>query len=143
MFKPAPVETPPPLASQRGVSMPFDNAVRRIAFRPFVPSRQLVDVALIAPLTGDDVKANRGIAFEYASLGDALLLSEWPKPSRQLTAGAALDLGGAPCRPEKFKEDGVLWSTHRGVIMTLQPDGKIKPLRIMKEAQRLVRVGAC
>ena len=140
----APVATPTPdsLVSKRGISMPFEKAVRGISFRPFVPSRQLVDVALIAPLTGADVRANRGIAFEYAASGQALVLSEWPMHDVHLSLGPA-ELGATPCAITAYKADGVLWTTPHRVVMTLQPDGKVKPPRIFAEARRLLSRGAC
>ncbi|MBV8727968.1 MAG: hypothetical protein JO233_09285 [Candidatus Eremiobacteraeota bacterium] len=136
--------TPPTLASLRGVSMPLAKAVRGISFRPFVPSMQIIDVALVAPLRKDDTdsRANRGIAFEYVAGGQALLLSEWPRHGHSIEVGA-MDIGSSPCQIVKFKPDGAMWSNHRDLLMTLQPDGNVKPPRVFSEARRLLRSGAC
>lgn len=138
---PEPTPTPDTLVSHLGISTPLEKAVRGIGFRPFIPSLQVLDVALIAPLTGEDVRANRGIAFEYVSQGQALVLSEWPMHS-QLQLGQQ-QLGANPCTPIKVKADALMWTTQRRLLMTLQPDGKVKPSRILSEARRLLRRGAC
>ena len=141
---PEPIPTPPSLISKLGVSTPFEKAVRGISFRPFVPSRQLVDVALIAPLRAkdDDNRHNRGIAFEYAASGHAMALSEWPLHGDHFSAGVA-EIGGTPCEIAPFKADGVRWTTRGDLLMTLQADGKIKPSRVQAEARRLLQRGAC
>jgi len=141
---PEPSPTPDSLVSKRGVSMPLEQAVRGIAFHPYIPSLQIIDVALIAPLgvRDKDERANRGIALEYAVSGHALVLSEWPLHTLHLTVGDT-ELAATPCTLTPFKPDGVMWSTPGRLLMTLQADGNIKPSRIFAEARRLLRRGAC
>lgn len=140
---PTPSPTPDTLVSKLGTSVSLQRALRTISFRPYIPSRrQLVDVALISPLTGADTPKTIGIAFEYASGGQAMVLQEWP------LAGArpALDAGplsASPCVLTPFKSDGVLWTTPGRLMMALQADGKIKPSRISSEARRLMGHGGC
>ena len=122
--------------------MPLQKAVRGISFRPFVPSHEILDVALIAPLGGLDKPRNRGIAFEYASEGQLLVLSEWPLNNLNLNLGET-QLAATPCVVTKTGPQGVLWTTPRRLVMTLKPDGKIKPSRLTSEARRLLTRGAC
>lgn len=136
-----PTPTPDTLASHLGVSTPFEIAVRGIAFRPYLPARQFLEVALVAPLTGADTRANRGIALEYVAAGQALVLSEWPMPAN-LRLGEQ-EPAAAPCQVTSMKADTAMWTTHGRMLMTLRPDGKVKPSRIFSEARRLLRRGAC
>jgi len=122
--------------------MPLQKAVRGISFRPFLPSHQIVDVALVAPLGGKDNLKNRGIAFEYTSSGQLLVLLEWPINNLHIDFGPTR-LSSSPCTPLKYADDGVLWSTPRHLVMTLIPDGKIKPSHLSAEARRLLSRGAC
>ncbi|HEV7180682.1 MAG TPA: hypothetical protein VGN11_12480 [Candidatus Baltobacteraceae bacterium] len=138
---PEPTPTPDTLASHLGIATPFEKAVRGIAFRPYLPSRQLLDVALIAPLTGADTRANRGLALEYVAAGQALVLSEWPASARR--TGPEPPPTAGPCEIVAFDANTALWSTRSGTLMTLRPDGKVKPSRIFAEARRLLRRGAC
>ncbi|MFN2527269.1 MAG: hypothetical protein ABR584_00960 [Candidatus Baltobacteraceae bacterium] len=140
LLEPSP--TPDTLVSHRGISMPLPKAVRGISFRPFLPSHQIVDVALVAPLGGKDNRKNRGIAFEYASGGQLLVLSEWPINDLRVDFGPTR-LGASPCTLIKYADDGVLWTTPRHLVMTLIPDGKIKPSHLSAEARRLLSRGAC
>lgn len=136
-----PTPTPDTLASHLGVSTPFETAVRGIAFRPYLPAHEFLDVALIAPLTGTDTRASRGIALEYVAAGQALVLSQWPMPA-DLRLGQQ-EPAAIPCQVTAMKADTALWTTHGRVMMTLRPDGKVKPSRIFAEARRLLRRGAC
>ncbi|MDP9018692.1 MAG: hypothetical protein M3N19_10270 [Candidatus Eremiobacteraeota bacterium] len=141
---PEPSPTPDSLVSKRGISMPLEAAIRGIAFHPYIPSLQIVDVALIAPVGArdKDERANRGIAFEYAVNGHALALSEWPLHTTHLNVGDT-ELASTPCTLTPFKPDGVMWTTPGRLLMTLQADGNVKPPRIFAEARRLLRRGAC
>ncbi len=140
---PEPTPTPDTLVSKLGTSTPLAVAVRSISFRPYIPRRgQLMDVALISPLSDADKHNTIGIAFEYASGGQAMVLQEWPLRNVHLTLGDT-ELGASPCTLTKFKQDGVLWTTPGRLAMALQADGKIKPSRIMAEARRLMSHGAC
>ena len=122
--------------------MRLEDAVRRIGFRAFVPSAQLAAIAVIPPLGGDDTRQDRGIAFEYDAEGDALLLSQWPEQHFQIVVGKN-DLTRLTCAPVPFKADGFIWTTHSALVMTLQPDGKVAPTRVAREARRLIASGAC
>ena len=65
---PVPVPTttaPNDLIGQRGQSVPYRKAAAGIAFKPFIPSNQLLDVALLPEMRGEAVRANFGIGFEY------------------------------------------------------------------------------
>lgn len=138
---PEPTPTPDLLVAHLGISTPFEQAVRGIAFRPFLPARQVLDVALIAPLTGADTRANRGLALEYVVQGQALVLSQWPVRA-EVRLGQQ-DLAAAPCQIVAFDANTAMWSTRSRLLMTLRPDGKVKPSRIFAEARRLLRRGAC
>lgn len=131
--------TPKPAATllieARGITTPLRDAVKQIAFRPFIPGNQIVSVALIPPLGGTDSLRSHGLAIEYASAGDALLLSEWPR--------AGFDVTRDPCAPVAYKADGYVWTTRNGLVMTLQPDGAVKPPRMRRELRRLFRAGVC
>jgi predicted small lipoprotein YifL len=140
---PPPVATPKPtLVAMRGIAMPLHTARAGVSFRPFVPARELVDVALLAPYAGNDTRANRGIGFEYESGGRLFVLSQWP-------AHGTPPAGGTPLRPEaecsltRYKPDGIIWTTKRDIVATLQTDGKSSPSAVETEARRLVRRGAC
>jgi hypothetical protein len=132
-------DTPKPAATvlldARGVRMPLQDAVKQIAFRPLIPPSQIVSVALIPPLGGTDRRESHGIAIEYASAGDALLLSEWPRLGFQVTR--------SPCAPVAYKTDAFVWTTRNGLVMTLQPDGTVAPSHVMREVRRLMRAAAC
>jgi len=145
--KPQPSPTPETLVSKRGVSMPLEQAVREIAFRPYVPSAQLLDVALQPPLSSEDVPLGkvgkaRGIAFEYSSHGVAMVLSEWPRGALSMEYNG-FSLEGNPCTLLKYAPDSVLWTTRNDLVMTLQPDGRVKPKTVIAEAHRLLHSGAC
>lgn len=130
-----PQPAPTLLVQARGVTVPLTQAVRQIAFKPFIPGAQIAAVALIPPLGGTDRRESHGIAIEYASAGDALVLSEWPR--------LGFDITRSPCAPVAYKSDGILWTTRNGQVMTLQPDGTVAPSRIVREVHRLFAAGAC
>jgi hypothetical protein len=152
---PAPAPTPGPdgprvpdasatglLLDQRGVAMSLEKAVREIAFRPFLPPVHYIAVAVIPPLGNDDLPANRGIAFEYGPRGAATILSEWPKQSFQISV-AGRDASAAPCKPIAYSQNGVVWTTPHGLVMTLQPDGRTSAAAIAARARALIAHGAC
>jgi hypothetical protein len=139
----APKATPPPmLIDQRGTTMPLEKAVTHIAFRPFVPSQQVLAYAVLPPLGDLDTDAHRGLGIEYVSSGRAMLLSQWPK--QDFMIAFARSVGPlAPCTLAHYKADGAAWITAHNVVMTLQPDGSVSPAVIDDEARRLMRAGAC
>lgn len=137
-----PQPQPTLLAQSRGVVVPLSAAVRQIAFRPVIPGAQIAAVALIPPLGGADSRKTHGLAIEYASGGNALLLSQWPRPGFALTVNG-VDLTASPCAPVAYKTDGLLWATRNGLVMTLQPDGFIPAPRLAREAGRLMSAAGC
>lgn len=130
------------LIESRGVTMPLTAVVRKIRFAPFIPSAQIAAVAAIPPLSDDEKKRNPGVAIEYESGGDALLLSQWPREGIDIEVGG-INATSRPCAPVAYQADGLLWTTRNGRVMTLQPDGAVAPSRIAREAGRLLRAGAC
>ena len=131
------------LIDSRGVVMPLADAVKTVNFLPFIPSAQIIGVAVIPPLSdAADRNAKPGMAIEYESAGDALLLSQWPRERLNITVGAT-NVTSRPCAPVAYKSDGLLWTTRNGRVMTVQPDGTVAASRIAREADRLLRAGAC
>jgi hypothetical protein len=127
--------------------MPLRSALEGIAFRPFLPSRQIVEAALIAPYNGgDDTKANRGIGLEYVSNHQSFVLQQWPgggKPGPvSLGSERGCDLTAYTLRGGETGQQGVLWSNGR-VVSNLLPSGKATDKATFAEARRLVRLGAC
>lgn len=131
------------LIDSHGVGMSLASAVKTVNFVPFIPSAQIMRVAVIPPLSDAlDRRAVPGIAIEYESGGDALLLSQWLRGGLPISVGAE-DLTTRPCAPVAFKADGLLWTTRNGRVMTLQPDGPVSESRLAREGDRLLRAGAC
>ena len=72
--------TPPPLLIDgRGTTMPLEQVVTHLAFRPYLPRAQTLAYAVLPPLGDLDTDSHRGIGIEYEAGHEALLLSEWPK----------------------------------------------------------------
>jgi hypothetical protein len=144
----ADVATPPPTAlSKRGFDTDLPTAVRAIAFRPFMPDRPVTEVALLPPFHGEDVSRNEGVGLAYRRAGRAWLLQEWPR-----NGGSLADFG----RLTSFqgcadvhavggneKPRGVVWTTPRGLVLSLTPDGSAEPPVIEAEFRRLVERGGC
>lgn len=133
--------TPVPLIAMRGTVLPFARAVRRLAFRPFVPRSGFQSAALIVPLNVDHQRL-RGLALEYRSGELMLLLSEWPDQGQSIEIAGA-PVTAAPCTPVAYKSNGFMWATRKGLLMTLQPDGPASAARVEREARRLLAEGAC
>jgi hypothetical protein len=131
---------PPLLIDRRGITMPLEQAVTHIAFRPYVPA-QAIAFAVLPPLGDVDNNAHRGLGIEYQAGHDAMLLSEWPKQGFSIEFGH----GGAlsECRPEHYSTTSVAWTTPGNLVMTLQPDGPVDASEVDREALRLIRAGAC
>jgi len=132
--------TPPLLIDARGTTMPLEQVVTHIAFRPYVPA-QAIAYAVLPPLGGPDTDEHRGIGIEYSAGRDAMLLSEWPKQGFTIGFGHRGAL--AECRPEYYSTTGVAWTTPGNVVMTLQPDGPVDAAGVDREALRLIHDGAC
>jgi hypothetical protein len=137
---PSPIQTL--LIESKGVTMPLSLAVPSLAFRPFIPKRvRIVQSALIPPLNVKQQK-NHGLAIEYISGENALLLSQWPRGSDEALIGSS-DLAARPCAPVAYESDGLMWSTRSGLVMTLVPQESVRPTLLTREARRLIRDGAC
>lgn len=138
-----PAPSPTLLIQSRGVPVTLQAAVRKANFAPFIPSAQIAGVGLLPPLSDEPSKRRYvGIGIEYESNGDAMLLSQWPRAGFTIAVGP-VDATSRPCTPVAYKPDGLLWTTHDGRVMTLQPDGTVLPSRVQREADRLLRAGAC
>jgi hypothetical protein len=157
LAEPSPTPSPPPpLLEQRGLVVTQQQALERIAFRPFMPVPRPLEVALIAPF--HNTRANTenprayGVGFEYEQNKRKYVLRQWPK------AGAGLStytqLAGEPHCPDSYLIDGgardvrgVGWETPL-FIFALQPDDGLTPVRdrgvsLKAEWHRLVLRGAC
>jgi len=146
----APQATPEPtLISSRGKLFSLDEARRKVAFRPFLPARNYVDVAMLPAFFGGDNPKNWGIGLEYAVNGRRFALSEWPQRGQSLTAYASAKKEGECTDVHTFstenahRANGYIWSTPRGVVMTLQPDFNADRRAVAAELRRLVRRGVC
>jgi hypothetical protein len=144
---PQPTPTENSYLSHRGKVMPLRTALRSVAFRPFIPAREIVETALLPPYNGgDDVRKNRGIGFEYISQRQAFVLSQWPGPGLPgpqdlgTINGCALSAysiaGGATGK------SGALWTNGR-IASNLVPAGNATDHDTFEEARRLIRGGAC
>jgi hypothetical protein len=135
----------PMLIDDRGIVMPLEDAVtsHKISYRPWIPPRQILKVAVIPPLGDLDTPSHRGIAFEYQFGNQAMLLSEWPKQNFTLLFLRGQDITYTPCKIAHYKADGVAWTTKTKLAMTLQPDGNVNPKEVDAEALRLIAQGAC
>jgi hypothetical protein len=145
------VKKPPPtpspwLVGRLGVSTPEQDALAGIAFRPFVPTRVYKDVALLAPFRGKDTRGNRGIGYEYEDRGRLFVLTQWPANGGSIDGFPALAGGDPDCRDARAFPDagaGIVWSTPRGIVAALRPDGESDANVLVAEWHRLVRRGAC
>ncbi len=131
------------MIDDRGIVMPLDQAVTKISYHAWIPPGDLLKVAVIPPLGGADTAAHRGIAVEYQRGRLAMLLSEWPQQNFTLIFAHNADITFTPCKVVHFKSDGVAWTTHSHLAMTLQPDGTASPKAVENEARRLIAAGAC
>ncbi|MGB8265951.1 MAG: hypothetical protein WCE44_06495 [Candidatus Velthaea sp.] len=140
--------TPSPwLVGRLGISTPEHDALEAIGFRPFVPSRTSKDVALLPPFQGNDTRENRGIGYEYEAGGRLYVLSQWPWGGGSIAGFPALkDSGAGDCRDvHSFPghPHGIAWTTPRGIVAALRPDGENDANTLLAEWHRLLRRGAC
>jgi len=133
------------MIDDRGITMPLEDAVTKISYRPWIPPRQVLKYAVIPPLGAADTPRNRGIALEYGNNngGTPMLLSEWPKQNFTLLFLHGQDITSTPCRVAHYKLDGVAWTTRGALAMTLQPDGNVDPKAVEAEARQLIAAGGC
>lgn len=133
---------------RRGTLTDRASAERSVAFHPFPPDAQTEEVALLPPFHGDPRRRlNEGIGYRYGRHGQAWLLSEWPRSGGDLNAFARLGRDG-PCRDVHTvgfitKPRGVVWSTPRGLVLSLTSDGDAEPAAIFAEFRHLAGRGAC
>jgi hypothetical protein len=133
--------------SQRGFVTDRAAAERAIAFRPFVPERTPLGVALLPPFHGGQLSKYEGIGYEYERHGRDWILQQWPRNGGTLSAFASLPAYGA-CGDVhavggREKPRGVTWTTPRGFVFSLTPDGTAEPRTILTEFRRLANLGAC
>lgn len=133
----------PMLIDDRGIVMPLEAAVAKIAYRPWLPPNAPLKFAIIPPLGDLDTPAHRGIAIEYADGRQPMLLSEWPKQNFSLLFLHNADVTNLPCTVAHYKDNGIAWTTRGKLAMTLQPDGPMDPKLVEKEGRRLIAAGAC
>lgn len=134
---------PPMLIDDRGVVMPLEQAVTKITYKPWVPPGQVYKFAVIPPLGDLDTPDHRGVAVEFQEGRQAWLLSEWPKQNFVLLFLRGQDITFSPCKIVHYKSDGVAWTSHGKLAMTLQPDGTVSSKDVEAEARRLIAAGAC
>ena len=134
---------PPLLIDDRGITMPLDQVVTKIAYRPWIPPREVIKFAVIPPLGDADTPEHRGVAVEYVAGRRPMLLSEWPKQNFTLLFLHNQDITLKPCTIVHYKTDGVAWTSRNKLAMTLQPDGTSNPKSVETEAGRLIAAGAC
>ncbi len=135
---------PPLMIDDRGMVMPLEDAVTKIAYRPWIPPGvQILKFAVIPPLGDMDTPANRGVAIEYEDNHVAWLLSQWPKQNFTLLFLKGQDITYSPCTVAHYKPDGVAWTTRGKLAMTLQPDGSVSAKAVETQARRLIAAGAC
>jgi hypothetical protein len=146
--KPAPEPTPNTYLYHRGQIMPLRSALGEIAFRPFIPAREIVETALLPAYNGgDDVRGNRGIGMEYISpQREAFVLSQWPGSEipgpRSLGTINGCELTGYDIAGGQTGKQGALWSS-RGIVRNLVAAGNASDHDTFDEARRLIRMGAC
>jgi hypothetical protein len=144
----APSPTPRSPLAHRGFVTDRATAEHAIAFRPFIPAGELEAVALEPPFHGAQVSANEGIAYAYRHAARTWILTEWPQNGGSIAQFAtlgevqprcgALHAVGGSTHPR-----GVVWTTPRGLVMSLLPDGTADRRTLVAEWRRLIRRGAC
>ncbi len=132
----------PLLIDDKGITMPLEQAITHIGFRPYLPTRNYLRLAVIPPLGGDDTNANRGFAVEYTRGSDSFLLSEWPRKNFDLAFGR-FDPTLHPCQAFRYTSGGFVWATPRAEAMTLQAERGVLGSHVEAEAHRLLTTGAC
>ena len=142
-----------PMIESRGLPMSAQDAMERITFRPFVPTPNYDEVALLPAFHGDDKDnpQNRGIGYEYLSGGQEYILREWPLAGATLDQYPVVPKEGS-CTTGRFTEGtpqhirALAWTTAT-LAFALQPDipqGHNPNLKLLrKEWGRLVARGAC
>jgi hypothetical protein len=132
-----------------GYTMSEQDAMERITFRPFVPTTNYLEVALLPAFHGDDKDhpENRGIGYEYTMSQHTFVLREWPQAGGGLdkyppapAVGKCTDLHvilGTASKPH-----GYAWTTG-ALVFAVQPDPPTDTKPLKAELSRLVQHGAC
>lgn len=131
--QPKAASTPTLLIEARGITMRLSQAVRKISFRPILPSRQILAFAVIPPLGGNDTPQTRGFAAEYLHHGAAVLISEWPKQSFRITFGK-VDITEKPCVQVEYARGQYAFTNKRGLLATVQGDAGVSPAAVHRAA---------
>jgi hypothetical protein len=132
-----------------GLVMTESEARHGIAFRPFAPPRHIIAAALLPPFRGDDVRANRGIGLEYTDADvRRYALAQWPANGGTLKRYGPLSEPEPGCPSARTflrsrPPNGIVWSTPKGIVMTLQADGANDAQTLQAEWKKLVRRGVC
>ncbi|MBV8602729.1 MAG: hypothetical protein JO359_14275 [Candidatus Eremiobacteraeota bacterium] len=142
-----PTVNPDDYFAHRGQITPLRTALGEIAFRPFIPAREIVETALLPPYNGgDDVRQNRGIGFEYVQAHQSFVLSQWPGAGKngpyQLGTERGCQLSAYDIAGGTTGHRGVLWS-NGSIASNLVAAGNASDKAVYAEARRLVRLGAC
>jgi hypothetical protein len=146
-------EKPGTILEKFGLTMSQQEALERITFRPFVPTSNYTEVALLPAFHGDDKDhpENRGIGYEYNQAGVFYVLRQWPNAGGSLAKYPTYK-GPKDC-PDGYYVLGtprypraVAWET-KALVFALQPDiesGKNPDLKALRaEWERLAKRGAC
>ena len=147
--KAAASQAPPMAVSRMGQVMSAAAARNSIGFPPFLPPRTVVAVALLPPFRGDDTRANRGIGFEYLDApGRRYVLAEWPENDGSIAGFAELPFHDPRCPSARTvrrgtSPNGIVWTTARGLVMTLVADGPNDARTLENEWRKLIRRGVC
>jgi hypothetical protein len=147
--QPADLPRPQLVVERMGVVMSESAARREIGFHPFAPPREIIAIAVLPPFAGADVRANRGVAYEYADENKRrYALAEWPADGGSIERFALLEPLEPDCRaartfPRGTGPRGIVWSTSHGLILTLQTDGANDARTLRREWRRLIRRGVC
>ncbi len=141
------------LLENRGLPMSEQEATERITFRPFVPTPNYLEVALLPAFHGDDkdTPENRGIGYSYNSAGEIYVLREWPLAGGSLDKYPTVPAVGTCTTGHlvlgTFKHPRSYAWTTATLALALQPDidsgANPNVPALKKEWARLVKQGAC
>jgi len=147
--EPEATPTPDPDAylAQKGIITPLHQAIAGVAFRPFIPSRYIVETALLPPYNGGaDTRQNDGIGFEYVYHNYAFALSQWPGAGmpgpRHIATINDCDISAYDINGGVGGKQGALWTNGR-IEYNLVAAATAPNKAVFAEAKRLVHMGAC
>jgi hypothetical protein len=134
-----------------GLPMSEQEAIERVTFRPFVPTPNYIEVALLPAFHGDDKDhpENRGIGYEYTEAGHTYVMRQWPRAGGSLDHYPAITVKGATgCTDTRVilgsaaRPFGLGWATP-AFVFAIQPDPPNDTAPLQAEFIRLVHRGAC